>query len=361
MLQKDINTITFKDINELFYRGNLVESETLELKRQLSQDKNGKIENKEFAKDVSAMANAQGGLIILGIDEKAQEICGIEVKMGNQKIEDWIGNVLNDLVDKTISYQLHQIPVNEDESLKVVLLQVAKGVEKPYYVVADKKSLTYIRKGSSVFAAKPEDIREMYKETMLAEVEHKPKVVVKQQAKGKHIQQIAQNYGSIITTAKVQQITEVVYDKDMHITDEQAKQIKDKVEEIVSIHDSAGKFKTSTEKGRFFATTWSGIKNRFNVTKYTLLPKDKFEECMQWLQSQIASRHRPILRKHNNQAWKNVMYSSIYAKSRSDWNMEKENLFDFAFNKLKLKTPISSLKDLSDANLKKLYKMLFST
>ncbi|GEM_PF-481221 len=361
MFQKDIQKLTFKDINELFYRGVLVESETIELKRQLSLDKNGKIENKEFAKDVSAMANAQGGLIILGIDEKAQKICGIEVKMGNQKIEDWISNVLNDLVDKTISYQMHQIPVNEDETLKVVLLQIAKGIAKPYYVIADKKSLPYIRKGSSVFAAKPEDIREMYRETMLGEVEFRQDVVVKQQAKGRHIQQIGQNYGSIITTAKVQQVTEVVYDKEAHITDEQAKQIKDKVEEIVGIYDSAGKFRTSADKSRFFATTWNGIKNRFNVTKYNLLPKDKFEECMQWLQSQIASKHRPILRKHNNQAWKNSMYSSIYAKSRSDWNMDKENLYDFAFNKLKLKAPISSLKDLSDVNLKKLYVLLYST
>lgn len=219
MLPENIHTLTFKDINDLFYSGKLVESDVLELKRQLSLDKNGKPENKEFAKDVSAVANARGGLIILGIDEKEMEIRGIEVKMGNQKIEDWISNVLNDLVDKTIVYQLYQIPVNEDGSRKVVLIYIEKGSEKPYYVTADKKYLPYIRKGSSVFLAKPEDIKEMYRRTMSRDATTK-EVAIKQQAKGKNIQQIGQNYGNLITTSKIQHITEVLYNKDHHITDE---------------------------------------------------------------------------------------------------------------------------------------------
>ena len=359
MIPEDIHSLSFKDINELFYRKGLVESQTIEIKRHLSLDKNGKPENREFAKDVTAMTNAEGGMIFLGIDEKAQEICGVDIKLGNQKIDDWISNILNDLVDKTITYQLHLIPVNGDERLHVVVISIAKGADKPYYVIADKKSLAYVRKGSSVFAAKPQDIAAMYKESMLLVAPSTP--VIKQQAKGKNIQQIAQNFGKIITTERVQNVTEVLYDKDAHITDQQAKLIKDKVDEIVEIYNSAGKFKDAASKSQSYQTTWSGIKNRFNVTKYTLLPKHQFEDCMQWLQSQIASKHRPILRKHNNPVWKKDMYSSIYAKSRSDWNMDKDSLYDFAYSKLKLKNQISSLKDLSDVNLKKLYGLLFST
>jgi hypothetical protein len=359
MVANDIYSLTFKDVNELFYKKGLIETQTIEIKRHLSLDKNGKPENKEFVKDVTAMANAEGGIIFLGIDEKSQEICGIDVKFGNQKIEDWVSNVMNDLVDKSIDYQLHQIPVNDSENQKIVIISIKKGLNKPYYVIADKKSLAYIRKGTSVFAAKPSDIADMYKAT--SQLSTTPSIAIKQQAKGKNVQQIGQNFGKIISTEKVQHVTEVLYDKDVHITDQQAKLIKDKVDEIVQIHDSAGKFKDSASKGKFYAGTWSGIKNRYSITKYTLLPKDSFEDCMKWLQSQIASKHRPILRKHNNVAWKNAMYSSIYTKSRNDRGLDKEGLYNFAYEKLKLKQPIDSLKNLSDVNLKKLYGLLFST
>jgi len=354
----DINKLGFKDINELFYKNGIIESQTIEIKRQLPLDKNGKPENREFAKDVTAMCNADGGIIFFGIDEKVMEICGIESKHGNQKVEDWISNVLNDLVDKTINYQLHLIPINEDANKVVVLIKINKGTDKPYYVVFDKKNLVYIRKGTSVFTAKPQDIANMYRENIQQEIHSSTKII--QEAKGKSVQQIGQNFGKIFNTKKVQHVTEVVYDKDLHISDQQAKLIKDKVDEIVQIHDSAGKFKDSVSKGKFYASTWSGIRNRFDVTKYTLLPPHQFDDCMQWLQSQIASKHRPILRKYNNPVWKKDMYSSIYAKSRN-LNMDKADLYDFAFDKLKLKKPIASLKDLSDVNLKKLYNLLFST
>ena len=202
----------------------------------------------------------------------------------------------------------------------------------------------------------------MYKSSLQNDEDYlNSKVEIKQSAKGKRVQQIGQNFGSIINTEKVQNVTEVLYDKESHITDQQAKRIKDKVDEIVSIHDKAGKLKTSDNKGKFYAATWNSIKNRYGVTKYTLLKKEDFEDCMKWLQTQVAFIHRPILRKHNNSEWRNSMYSSIYARSRSEWNMDKQQLYQFVEEKLNLKKPIISLKDLSDVRLKKLYAILFST
>ncbi len=360
LISIDLSALSYKDINELFYSGKLVETQTIELKKDLSYDKKGKLENREFAKDITAMANAEGGFIFLGIDEKAFEICGIQTIVGNQKIEDWICNVLNDLVDKTLNYELHKIDINDDDTQSVIILRIAKGIDKPYYVIFDKKSIVYIRKGTSVFSAKPSDIAKMYQTVHKKSTLTSSPVEIKLQAKGKRVQQIGQNFGRIINTEKIQNITEVLYDKDTHITDEQAKSIKDKVDEIVNINDQARKFENSSSKGKFYALTWGRIKNRYGITKYTLLKKDDFNDCMKWLQSQIASKHRPILRRHKNSAWKTSMYSSIYAKSRSDWNMDKEALYDFAYQKLVLKKPISSLKDLSDVNLKKLYHFLFS-
>jgi hypothetical protein len=356
MLNKQISEITFKDLNELLYLKGLTESQTIELKKELS-GKNGTPEGKEFAKDVTAFANAVGGYLLVGIDEKKQEICGTNTIFGNQKIEDWISNVLNDLVDKTLDYRLVQILISEEENLNVVILEVPEGKDKPYYVMADKKPIPYIRKGTSVFTARPADIKEMY---AVANKEKEGKEIeINQKAVGKNIQQIGQHFGNVIHTNRFQQKTEVLYEPSLYITDQQAKQIKDKIDEIVDIHDKAGKFKTREGKSKFYAQTWQSLRNRFGVTKYTLLPKNEFEECMKWLQSQIAFKHTPILRRSNNPEWKNKRYGAIYAKARNDWRMDKEEVYEFAFQKLKLKQPISSLKDLNDTKLNKLYKILF--
>jgi hypothetical protein len=358
MINRPINELTIIDINKLFYTRQLKESQTIELKRELSLDKGGKPENREFAKDVTAFANSQGGYLIIGIDEKEEIIEGVNLKVGNQKIEDWITNVLNDLVDKTIKYELNILPTDEDEKNGIILMQIDEGADKPYYVVIDKKSIPYIRKGTSVFAAKPADIKDMYSSKQEVKGEG---VTIQQKAKGNKIQQIGQNFGKIINTNKVQNVTEVSYDDKFHITDQQAKQIKDKINEIVEINDKAGKFKANDSKSKLFAKTWSDLYNKFAITKYTLLPKDRFEECMKWLQTQIAYKHRPKLRSQNNDEWKKQTYGAIYAKAQNELKMSREELYDFAFKKLKLNSPIFSLKDLKDTQLKKLYQHIFST
>lgn len=318
MINKPVNEITIIDINQLFYTGQLRESQSVELKRELSLDKNGKPENKEFAKDVTAFANSQGGYLIVGIDEKKEIIEGVSLKVGNQKIEDWITNVLNDLVDKSIKYELNILQTEESGEIGIIVMEISEGADKPYYVIIEKKPIPYIRKGTSAFPAKPSDIKEMYSSK---QDETKQDVKIQQKAKGNKIQQIGQNFGKIINTNKVQNVTEVKYNEQLHITDQEAKQIKDKIDEIVEINDKAGRFKTSESKSKFYAKTWSDLKNKFSVTKYTLLPKEKFNECMKWLQTQIAIKHRPKLRSQNNAEWKKQNYGAIYAKAQNDFKM----------------------------------------
>ena len=352
----NISKLSFKSINELLYSEGLTENQTIEFKRELSS-KDGKPNSLEFAKDITAFTNASGGIVFIGIDEKVMEIHGTSPMIGNQKIEDWIANVLNDLVDKTIEYSIHQIPISEDEKLQVIVVEVLEGKDKPYYVMVDKKPIPYIRKGTSIFPAKPIDIKQMYQSNKMDAIEP---IVIKQKAKGRNIQQIGQNYGKVINTNRVQNVTEVQYNPSSHITDQQAKQIKDKVDEIVEINDKANKFKTTDSKSKFYAQTWIGIRNRYNITKYTLLPKSQFDDCMKWLQKEIAYKHVNKLRKSDNTSWKNKRYGSIYAKAQNNFGMSKEDLYQYAYDNLNLKKPIISLKDLSDVNLNKLYKALFS-
>jgi len=350
MFDKTINNITYKDINELLYIRQEREGQQLDYKREFHK------ESKEFAKDTTAFANTDGGFIIYGIDEKQKTVVGITDNVGNGKIEDWITNVLNTSTDNSINYEIKFINIDEEnEPQFIVVLHIKESSKKPIYVTADNKSICYIRKGSSVFSAKPNEIREMY----LKSISTNGQSQVNQKSKGNHNLQVGVNQGTIIKTDKVVRKNEVITNPDIHISQEQAKEIKDTVNSIVEIYEQAGKFKSNNEKGKCFAQTWTSFNNRFSLTTYHLLPKDKFEEALSWLQKQIAFDHRPILRKANNSQWKKDIYGAIYAKAQNELRLDKQGLYQFAFDKLKLKDPITSLKDLSDTRLQKLYKIVF--
>ncbi len=353
MFNKAIEDISYKDINELLYIRQIREGQQLDYKRDFYKD------SKEFLKDTTAFANSEGGYIIFGIDEKQINVTGITNNIGNSKIEDWIANVLNSNTDKTVNYKTKFINIDDDETpLYVVVLVIKESNQKPVYVTTDNKCLCYIRKGTSVFSAKPNDIREMYLKAI--ESNKKDEVKVSQISKGNNNIQVGVNQGTIIKTGKVVKKNEVVTNPEIHISQGQAKQILDAVNKIVEINEQAGKFKDSKDKGRFFLQTWTSFKNRFSVTSYHLLPKEKFEEAIDWLQKQIAYDHRPKLRKTNNPQWKKDIYGAIYAKAQNELHLDKDGLYQFAFDKLKLKEPIKSLKDLSDTRLNKLYKIIYS-
>lgn len=324
----------------------------MDYKREFHKD------SKEFVKDTTAFANADGGYIIYGVDEKQRIVVGITDNIGNGKIEDWIANVLNTNIDNTLDYEIKFININDENDPQfIVVLHIKESNHKPIYVTTDNKSICYLRKGTSVFSAKPNEIREMYLKSVLTTGESQ--VVVNQKSKGNHSFQVGVNHGTIIKTEKVVRKNEVLANPDINISQEQAKKIKDMVNSIVEIYEQAGKFKNSSDKGKCFAQTWTSFNNRFSLTSYLLLPKDKFDEALIWLQKQIAFDHRPILRKANNPQWKKDMYGAIYAKSQNELHLDKQGLYQFAFDKLKLKEPISSLKELSDTRLQKLYKIIF--
>lgn len=354
MFNKKISNLTYKDINELLYVKQEREGQRLDYKRELHKD------GKEFAKDVTALANAEGGYIIFGIDEKSEVVVGTNDKVGNIKIEDWIENVLNANVSETVVHEIKCIPVSFEEEvpLYVVVIFILESANKPVYVIADQKTICYIRKGSSVFYAKPVDIKKMYEKKTATIAQ--PEINIRQKSKGNNSIQVGINQGTIIKTQKITKKNEVVSNPEIHISQEQAKQILDKINEIVEINEKAGLFKSPKDKGVFFSQTWTSLKNKFNVTSYHLLPKEKFDEVMIWLKKQIAYEHRPKMRRGNNQEWKNSMYSAIYAKAQKDLGMDKARLYQFAYEHLNLKQPISSLKELSDTRLNKLYKFIIS-
>jgi len=237
-------------------------------------------------------------------------------------------------------------------------LNIEQSKSKPIYVNWDKKTVCFIRKGTSIFSAKPNEIKQMYENRSQKTKSNETRI--NQKAKGKDILQVGVNSGTIIKTNKVTRKNEIKPNPDIHISEQQAKQIKEKIDEIVLLNEDARKIKNQNDKKRFYKQTWNSFYQRFNLTSYKMLARDEFEEAIKWLQKQIAFEHRPKLRKRNNEKWKNSLYSAIYAKSKNNLGMDKEDLMNYAFEKLELKKPISSLKELSDTRLNKLYRYIFS-
>lgn len=133
-----------------------------------------------------------------------------------------------------------------------------------------------------------------------------------------------------------------------HITDSQAREIQEMVFRWADIINKTG-------KGKGYGEAHQKLKNNFRITSYKLLPREKFNDAKKYIRQQMG-RLRSSLRRPNNQEWRKHNYASIYARSRN-LDMSKQDVYDLAFQKLELKKPINSLKDLKERQLDALYKI----
>ena len=134
--------------------------------------------------------------------------------------------------------------------------------------------------------------------------------------------------------------------EDGEITDKQAKKIGDLIKKVGDLHTKAGK---TNEFGGLHTRLWS----RYQCTSYKKIRSEDFEDAVSWLNQQ-AAMVRPKLRRSNNEVWRKEHYKGIYA-AWGKTGRAKSEIYDFAKQRLELKKPISSLKDLGERNLKKLY------
>jgi hypothetical protein len=129
------------------------------------------------------------------------------------------------------------------------------------------------------------------------------------------------------------------------ISEEQAFEIKSRIEDLAKIDEQAGHGNTYGKWQNYF-------KNTFHLTSYKKLPAEQFDEAVQFLNQQ-RGRSLPKLRRTNNDEWRDRIYRAIWPLAR-ELGMSHEQVHDFAFTELELKKPISSLKELGEQNLEHL-------
>jgi hypothetical protein len=137
-----------------------------------------------------------------------------------------------------------------------------------------------------------------------------------------------------------------------HITESQARKIDELIKELGGIDEASRRPSDNP-----YAQWWSKLKRHFDVSNFRAIPAERGEEAIEWLQRQKAMQ-RPRLRRADNEAWRKSHYKGIWARSKQ-LGLSKPDVYDIAYQRLGLKTPLISLKDLGERNLESLYNIIF--
>lgn len=100
------------------------------------------IRPEQLAKEIVALANFQGGRVLLGVEDDGV-ISGIQ----RANLEEWVMNIIQDKVHPLILPYYEQIKIDEHKIVAVITFP--QGISKPYVMRDKGKEEIYIRVGST--------------------------------------------------------------------------------------------------------------------------------------------------------------------------------------------------------------------
>jgi len=163
---KPVNALTYEDIESLTSAGE-PESPVLDYKARIEGADRDK---KELAKDVSAMANSSGGYVVIGVAEKqgkpVHPPCGTTRMIGQQKVEEWIEQILMSNVAQRPPVVIRAVPLPDDADRCVVVVNTAVSSRAPHMVTAQGDNRYYrryfMRHQYQSLPAEEYEVREMF-------------------------------------------------------------------------------------------------------------------------------------------------------------------------------------------------------
>lgn len=166
MLHKSIDAITESDLQSLVTEGR---SEDAQLEFKLTVPGSSDDEKREFLKDVSAMANSQGGDIIYGIREdrstpedagKAAELVAI-TGVGADSTKLWMFELLNSSIDeRMIGVTIRDVQLSTGGFALVV--RVPRSWNSPHVVRHKRHWRFYARNSAGVYAMNVTELRNAF-------------------------------------------------------------------------------------------------------------------------------------------------------------------------------------------------------
>ena len=120
------------------------EGQSLEFEKQIP-------ETEDIARDMVAFANADGGKIIYGIDDKNKHLIGVQAG------DDFVRQVKKIAEERITPKIAHNTEIFEHAGKKVVIITVQEGDEKPYKT----DDIAFIRDGAGSRPAKEEEEKQI--------------------------------------------------------------------------------------------------------------------------------------------------------------------------------------------------------
>lgn len=174
-----------------------------------------------------------------------------------------------------------------------------------------------------------------------------PKITQKANVSGNH-NRIQQALGDIINTEKITKKNKITPDE-RHISGDQKKKLKKVIDDLA--------YRLAGEDGKpDYSKVYLMLQGRFDVVSYLLIKREDFENAISFLKQQRAI-YRGRLRRKNPEAYEGDFIQKIHA-CRSHLGWDKPTLYKFALERLPLKKPITSTKQLGVNQLKTLSEMI---
>lgn len=167
MLAKDIDQITVADL-EALVENRIPEGRTLEYKRDHYGRKDE--DRREFAADVSALANASGGDLLIGISEVegvASEVVGVEHDNPDRLILAVTESIRTSLEPQIVGVRVRWIEIGKERG--VLVIRVPRSWSAPHRVIVAKDSRFYVRDGNGKHPMSVEELRISF--SLLADLE----------------------------------------------------------------------------------------------------------------------------------------------------------------------------------------------
>ena len=131
------------------------ESQTVEYKVRRSSNAKG------YLKSVVAFANARGGTLVFGVDDKTREVVGIPT----DEVFTEMDAIANAIMDSIEPQMLPEITLRTVDGKSLILVDVPAGRQCPYFIKTDGiENGTYVRVGATSRHADLDWVRELTQE-----------------------------------------------------------------------------------------------------------------------------------------------------------------------------------------------------
>lgn len=179
-----LNTKDFIELDEKllseFLEIKIKENMYLDYKANMSSVEKGKT-HKEFLKDVTAFANANGGNILIGVKEPSNNMTIEEQMIGIENANEWsqdLERLTVTSIDPRISgLKIKPIPLSNGKS--VIAIHIPPSLSRPHMVNYDKHRTFYMRHSESSFPMSTHEIRNSIMTSLT--IEEKVKEYLKEQ------------------------------------------------------------------------------------------------------------------------------------------------------------------------------------